>query len=193
MVEIQATVAGTFLMLWNAVLMDSQVRVCPFCGEPPGPGVFCVSCGRNLSTVEQLPTRAEWDVRPEATDDDRPLAERCAEATAEFLAALHAAGDPGVKRIEVTRRSGWGRTKYVEGWLLRPVYREDEHDPRQGEYDPGLVLTVEGEFRRLDSEIRGWGQRDFPQYHDTVDPDPIEMPVEGRLIGELAAVRREHG
>ena len=36
--------------------------------------------------------------------------------------------------------------------------------------------------------MRGWGQRDFPRYVDTPDPDPIEMPVEARLIEELAAV-----
>ena len=53
--------------------------------------------------------------------------------------------------------------------------------------------TTEGRFHRLDSEVRGWGQRDFPRYHDTVDPDPIDMPVEERLIDELAAVLRENG
>jgi hypothetical protein len=173
--------------------MDSQVRVCPFCGEPPGAGVFCESCGRNLSAVEQLPTRAQWDVEHAGPADERPLAERCEEATREFLAAMHAGGDPGAQRFEVTRTSGWGRTHYVEGWLVRPVYREDDADIRQGEFEPGLVLTVEGDYRRLDSEVRGWGQRDFPQFHDTVAPEPIEMPVEGRLIGELAAVRRENG
>ncbi|HKE80438.1 MAG TPA: hypothetical protein VKB54_14060 [Solirubrobacteraceae bacterium] len=173
--------------------MDSQVRVCPFCGEPPGAGVFCESCGRNLSAVEQLPTRAQWDVEHAGPADERPLAERCEEATREFLAAMHAGGDPGAQRFEVTRTSGWGRTHYVQGWLVRPVYREDDADIRQGEFEPGLVLTVEGDYRRLDSEVRGWGQRDFPQFHDTVAPEPIEMPVEGRLIGELAAVRSENG
>jgi hypothetical protein len=37
------------------------------------------------------------------------------------------------------------------------------------------------------------GQRDFPRFHDTVDPDPIDMPVEERLIGELTAVLRDNG
>ena len=41
--------------------MSADTRVCPFCGEPPGTGVFCAACGRNLATVEQLPTRAEWE------------------------------------------------------------------------------------------------------------------------------------
>jgi len=63
------------------------VRVCPFCGEPPGRGVFCEACGRNLAAVERLPTRAEWEAgQPAAATalaratDGRPLAERCAEA-----------------------------------------------------------------------------------------------------------------
>src|SRR6478672_10198778 len=41
--------------------MATTERVCPYCGEPPGPGVFCAACGRNLAAVEQLPTRAEWE------------------------------------------------------------------------------------------------------------------------------------
>jgi hypothetical protein len=72
-----------------------------------------------------------------------------------------------------------------------PVDREDFEKPRR--YEAGLVLTVEGRFHRLHSELRGWGQRDFPQYRHTIEADPIEMPVEERLIGELAAVLRAHG
>ena len=75
--------------------MESTVRVCPFCGEPPGAAVFCEACGRNLSAVERLPTRAEWEAaarRQPASQE--PLAERCAAAVAAFLAAMHAAGDP---------------------------------------------------------------------------------------------------
>ena len=65
-------------------------RVCPFCGEPPGAGVFCAACGRNLAHVERLPTRAwEW----EGAGDP-------AAATAEFLAAMVAAGNPGAERLE---------------------------------------------------------------------------------------------
>jgi hypothetical protein len=74
---------------------------------------------------------------------------------------------------------------------LRPVDREDFEQPRR--YEPGLVVTVEGRFHRLDSELRGWGQRSFPHYHHTVQPAPIDMPVEERLIGELAAVLRANG
>ena len=173
--------------------MDSQVRVCPFCGEPPGAGVFCESCGHNLGAVEQLPTRAEWEVEHVGPADDRSLDERCAEATEQFLAAMHAAGDTGAQRFQVTRTSGWGRTRYVQGWLVRPVYREDDADLRQGQYEPGLVLTVEGDYRRLDSEVRGWGQRDFPQYHHVVSAEPVPMPVDERLVAELSAVLREHG
>ena len=80
-----------------------EARVCPHCGEPPGEGVFCAACGRNLAAVDRLPTRAEWEIA--GMQDDRPLADRCAEATAAFLAAMHAAGDPGTKQ---TPMSGLG-------------------------------------------------------------------------------------
>jgi hypothetical protein len=166
--------------------MDSGARVCPFCGELPGAGVFCVACGRNLAGVERLPTRAQWaagegnDVAP----DPRPLAERCAEATATFLEAMHAAGDPGTTETPVVNRSTLRRTPKVTGWVIRAVDRDDESTPRR--YAPGLVLAVDGAFHQLDSELRGWGQRDFPQYHHTVGAEPIAMPVEERLLSDLA-------
>jgi hypothetical protein len=167
--------------------MDSDVRVCPFCGQPPGAGVFCEACGRNLAAVERLPTRAEWETaRPaEADADPRPLEERCAVATSAFLAAMHAAGDPGAVRVPTSGGSGFRRARRQEGWVLIPVRHYDDEPTR---YDPGLVLTTEGRFHRLGSEVRGWGQRDFPRYHETIDPEPIDMPVEGRLIAALDAL-----
>ena len=33
----------------------ADARVCPHCGEPPGEGVFCAACGRNLASVDRLP------------------------------------------------------------------------------------------------------------------------------------------
>lgn len=176
--------------------MDAESRVCPFCGNAPGAGVFCEACGRNLQAVERLPTRAEWEaerpVEPQAsTADVRPLAERCAEATAGFLAAMRAAGNPGAVKTPIAKRSAFRRAGLVHGWVVRPVDREDFEEPRR--YEPGLVLTVDGSFHRLHSELRGYGQRDFPHYHHTVEPDPIEMPAEERLIGELAAVLKAHG
>ena len=125
-------------------------RVCPFCGEPPGAGVFCAACGRNLANVERLPTRVEWE-RAEGAGDP-------AAATAEFLAAMAAAGNPGAERL--ARAGGGLRRRFVEGWVIRPVDREDFDGPKR--YEPGLVLTVDGAWHRLDSELRGWGQRDFP-------------------------------
>jgi hypothetical protein len=174
-------------------------RVCPFCGEPPGLGVFCAACGRNLAAVEQLPTRAEWEaaaanVPPAAPADDRPLAERCAEATAAFLAAMHAAGDPGTTQTPLTGKSGFFRTPTLTGWVVRAVHREDiDNIDHLREYEPGLVLTSDGAFHRISSEVRGWGSRDFPRFHDSADPEPIEMPADERLIEELAAVRRDAG
>jgi hypothetical protein len=161
--------------------------------------VFCAACGRNLAAVEQLPTRAEWEAAAPASaaaapPDDRPLAERCAEATAAFLAAMHAAGDPGTTQTPLTGKSGFFRTPTLTGWVVRAVHREDSEDiDRLREYEPGLVLSTDGAFHRLDSEVRGWGSRDFPVFHDSADPDPIEMPVDERLIEELAAVRRDAG
>jgi hypothetical protein len=171
------------------------MRVCAFCGDPPGVGMFCAACGRNLAAVERLPTRAEWETALSASAasnaDPRPVADRCAEATAAFLAAMHAAGDPGATKTPMSGASGLRRTRQAHGWVLRPVHREHDEDPSR--YEPGLVVTTEGRFHRLDSEVRGWGQRDFPRYHDTVDPDPIDMPVQERLIGELTAVLRDNG
>jgi hypothetical protein len=175
--------------------MDAEARVCPFCGSRPGVGVFCEACGRNLQAIERLPTRAEWEsgAREEergSTAEVRSLDERCAEATAAFLEAMRAVGNPGAVETPMSKSSPFRRAGTVHGWVLRPVDREDFEKPRR--YEPGLVLTVEGRFHRLHSELRGWGQRDFPQYHHTVEPDPIDMPVTERLIGELAAVLRAH-
>ena len=41
--------------------VDEDARVCPDCGVPAGSQPFCASCGRNLTTVERLPTRDEWE------------------------------------------------------------------------------------------------------------------------------------
>ena len=151
------------------------MRVCPFCGRPPGDGVFCEACGRNLAAVERLPSAEEW----EAADP--------AAAVATFLAAMHDAGDPGATDFAVGKPSFLGRTKKVRGWMVRAVDREDFEGPKR--YEPGLVLTVDGAFHQLDSELRGWGQRDFPTYHHTVSAEPIDPPLEPRLVAELDAVR----
>jgi hypothetical protein len=176
--------------------MQPSDRVCPFCGEPPGAGVFCAACGRNLTEVERLPTRDEWQRERAASapsrvvaDDVAPTPERCAEATAAFLEAMHDAGDPGTE--ETVLAGGVLRRRKLRGWVVRPVERDDEARPRR--YEPGLVLAVEGGYHRLDSELRGFGQRDFPSYEITVSREPIEMPVHGALVGELAAVLRENG
>jgi hypothetical protein len=172
--------------------MDAEARVCPFCGSRPGVGVFCEACGRNLQAVERLPTRAEWEGagREQPAGSVADLDERCADATAAFLETMRAAGNPGAVRTPMSKRSPFRRAGSAHGWVLRPVDREDFEGPRH--YEPGLVLTVEGRFHRLDSELRGWGQRDFPHYEHTVEPDAIEMPVSERLIGELATVLRAH-
>jgi hypothetical protein len=169
--------------------MAIDTRVCPHCGEPPGQGVFCEACGRNLSAVERLPTRADWEAQ-RTKDNPAPLAERCATALASFLTSMRAAGDPGRTSLPAAQRRAFGRQPKIEGWLVRPVVRRDEENPTQ--YEPGLLLTVDGAFHRIDSEVRGWGQRDFPQFYDSVSTERIEPPVDEQLIGELAALLRAH-
>ena len=120
-----------------------------------------------------------------------PLETRCAEATAAFLAAMRAAGNPGAQTMSLPKRSAFRRAERVDGWVVWEVDREDFEEPKH--YHPGLVLTVDGAFHRLDTELRGWGQRDFPYYQPHVSLDPIPMPVEDRLVEALAALREKHG
>jgi len=195
--------------------VEANERVCPFCGEPPGAGVFCAACGRNLTEVERLPSRGEWeagggeagggptpgpsspraaDPSPTAAADSASatgsLAERCAIATAAFLAAMDAAGRPGTTTWPTPKPSAFRRAGKVEGWVVRPVDREDFEPPKR--YEPGLVLSVDGRFHRLDSELRGWGQRDFPHYQHTVSLEPVEPPGDEALLAGLTALRTAH-
>ena len=165
------------------------MRVCPFCGRPPGAGVFCEACGRNLAAVERLPTAEEWEAGARAAAAE--VAVDPAAAVAAFLAAMHDAGDPGATDFQAGKPSMFGRTKRVRGWAVRAVDREDFEGPKR--YEPGLVLTVDGAFHQLDSELRGWGQRDFPTFEHTVSVEPIDASLEPRLIAELDAVRTAHG
>ena len=179
--------------------MDSEVRVCPFCGRQPGAGIFCEACGRNLAALERLLTRAEWEGTEPAgeaggsarAEDSPALAERCAAATEAFLIAMHAAGDPGTSKLPTSELLSFGRIRHLRGWVLRTVRREPDDDPQR--YEPGLVLTTDGDYHRLESEVRGWGQRVWPRFYDRAAAEPIEMPAETRLVEELDAVLREHG
>ena len=171
--------------------MNAGTRVCPFCGEPPGPGVFCAACGRSLAAVEQLPTREEWERGGGEHERAAAGGAHPADATASFLAAMQAAGNPGAKKIAMAKQSAFRRAGHVHGWIVRPVDREDFEQPRR--YEPGLLLTVEGRFHVLESELRGWGQRDFPHYHHTVHPEPIDPPADELLAGELSEILRANG
>ncbi len=150
--------------------MDGETRVCPFCGAPPGPGVFCEACGRNLAGVEQLPTASEF--APETTVEA-------------FLEAMHGAG---TVEIPCEKQRVFGRTAKLKGWIVLDVYREDDVKPRR--YVPGLFLTVDGTFHQLDNELRGHGTRDFPRYEQRVSPEPVEPSAEqsaeiGTALGRL--------
>ncbi len=173
--------------------MEPGARVCPFCGELPGAGMFCAARGRNLAAVDRLPARAEWEAEHGAAvaEPSVPLEERCAAATAGFLAAMHAAGDPGAAQV-FPKPPGFRKPRPPAAWIIRAVARDPDDEDVQ-RYVPGLVLTVEGHYHVLESEVRGWGQRDFPRFVDTPAPDPIPVPADARLPAELDAVLREHG
>ncbi len=173
--------------------MDPSERVCPHCGEPPGPGVFCAACGRNLAAVQQLPTRARWEAGDAGTASPRPhgsLAALCAQSTSAFLETMRTAGCPGATVTPMPARP-FRRTRRVRGWVLRAVDREDFEGSKR--YEPGLVLSEDGAFHRLDSTLRGWGQRDFPRFEHTVSAEAIPMPTEQRLLDDLARILDEHG
>ena len=156
-----------------------MARVCPFCGSPPGPGVFCEACGRNLANVEQLPTAEEFA----ADHQDLPSAVR------EFLEAMHTAGDPGTVKLRAGKQRAF-RTPHITGWIVVPVDREDFEEPKR--YNPGLLLSVDGTFHQLDSELRGWGQRDFPRYEQSASPEPVEPRADQQqaILDSLAGARR---
>ena len=172
--------------------MEPSRRVCPFCGEPPGEGVFCAACGRNLAAVERLPTRAEWEGRAPAEDEPpergAEQAERCTWAVADFLAAAAAAGNPGTAPFTTGKPGMFRRAPELDAWVVRPVDREDFEEPHR--YEPGLALALDGRFHRLDSELRGWGQRDFPRYEHTASPEPVDVPASDRLLAEVQALSR---
>ena len=168
------------------------MRVCPFCGRPPGAGVFCEACGRNLAGVERLPTAEELEAAGGAAGVESGAEVVDPEAAvAAFLATMHEAGDPGTTEFPAGKPSLLGRTRRVRGWVVRAVDREDLEGPKR--YEPGLVLTVDGAFHQLDSELRGWGQRDFPTYLHTASAEPIDAPLEPRLVAELDALRTANG
>jgi hypothetical protein len=153
--------------------VDDDTRVCPFCGSPPGPGVFCEACGRNLASVEQLPTAREFGAPTMSV--------------AEFLEAMRAAGNPGTVRLPADQLRAFRRTPRLEGWIVIPVDREDFEPPRR--YAPGVFLSVDGTFHQLDSELRGHGTRDFPRYEHRVSPEPVEPGPDPRILEGLAKLR----
>jgi hypothetical protein len=158
--------------------VDPDARVCPFCGELPGAGVFCAACGRNLSDVEQLPTRRTWEGAAAESDDPPSPPASAAAGVAGFLAAMHAAGDPGATKMRRAEPGFLGRTQHVHGWVLRAASRGE----------PGLFLTVDGSLHRLDSVTRGI------DFRGTLDMDVVgRESTEAASAAELAAVLRANG
>jgi len=104
----------------------------------------------------------------------------------EFLEAMHAAGNPGTVQLPCAKQRAFRRTPQITGWIVLAVDREDIEEPRR--YEPGLLLSVDAAFHRLDSELRGWGQRDFPHYEHRVSPEPVDPQAdhEQRILDALA-------
>jgi hypothetical protein len=166
----------------------SDARVCPFCGEPPGSGVFCASCGRNLADVERLPTRGEWTARADTTvePDATPVA-----GVDAFLAAMRAAGDPGVQELAESRPGFLGRTRHARGWIVRAAERDPE-EPSTG-YAPGVFLSIAGRAHRLESSTSGWGQRGAPHYVHLVGPELEASDIDREdLLAGLGALLAAH-
>jgi hypothetical protein len=155
--------------------MDPETRVCPFCARPPGPGMFCEACGRNLAAVERLPTARELTA---------PAPANLETAIRDVLDAM-----PATVEIQRGKRRSFGRTPQLTGWIVVPVDREDFDEPHR--YEPGLLLSVDGTLHQLDSELRGWGQRDFPQYEHRVSAEPVEVPATEALLAALAQLARK--
>jgi hypothetical protein len=169
--------------------VDPGARVCPFCGELPGAGVFCAVCGRNLGGVQRLPTRGAWDDERAAKPDPDPLSPSAGavDSVAGFLAAMHGAGDPGTVKMPRAEPGFLGRTQHVHGWVVRAV--DGGRDDPPGRTVPGLLLTVDGHLHRLDRVTRGLRYSEAT-YMDVVGPEVVERVDAARLASELAAVLR---
>ena len=102
---------------------------------------------------------------------------------------MRAAGNPGTVELDVGKPRAFRRTPRLTGWIVVPVDREDVATPRH--YAPGLVLSVDGTFHRLDSDLRGYGQRDFPQYQHRVSPEAVEPPAGEAVNVALARLRAD--
>jgi hypothetical protein len=153
--------------------------------------VFCAACGCNLASVERLPTRGEWERGRSVPDGDAGTAGASSgETIAAFLAAMHAAGDPGAAKTPMAKPGSFGRTRHAEGWVVRPVERHRDEPAR---YEPGVFLTTDGRFHRLESTARGWGQRNALTFSETVGPELAAVPAGDRLTGELEALLRDNG
>ncbi len=143
--------------------------------------MFCEKCGRNLAGVERLPTARELTPPAPVSLDT---------AIRDCLDTLRAAGNPATTEIPCGKRRSFGRTPQLTGWIVVAVDREDFEEPHR--YEPGLMLSVDGTLHRLDSELRGWGQRDFPTYEHRVSADPVEVPATDELIAALARLHARH-
>ena len=95
----------------DAASTGPQERVCPDCGAPAGDRPFCSSCGRNLATVERLPTRAEWQA-----DQPPPPSDPGDEVRVDHTQQVNEDGAPASAAARETQSSSdIGRT--VSAWV----------------------------------------------------------------------------
>jgi hypothetical protein len=141
--------------------------------------MFCEACGRNLLAVERLPTRAEREREQRAgAAGMRPLAERCADATAAFLAAARGR-QPGCRphaHVEAVAVSAGRLGARVGAAAGRPRGLRGAASLRAGAgVDGGGPLSPPPQ------RAPGLGPARLPYSHHTVEPDAIDMPLAERL------------
>jgi hypothetical protein len=180
--------------------VDRDARVCPKCGAPTGSAdAFCASCGQNLTTVQRLPTRDEWE--------QESVSSRHAEAQ-QIADRLNTIG----KRISglfssspVTRRSDDPEiAKAIEQTVRTAV---DGAVPR-GQRWEGFVVKLSSQAVQADAlrvtatvtlsdgmllEQNFVGRLDAGKSRAAVNPDGPSRLVtsEGRQLGELFGPARQ--
>ena len=104
---------------------------------------------------------------------------------------MRVAGNPGAAEFPCGEPRVFRRAPQLTGWIVVPVDREDFDGPKR--YEPGLLLSVDGTFHRLDNELRGWGQRDFPRYEHRASAEAVEPPEHAQLGAALARLAQSIG
>lgn len=114
--------------------VEPRVRVCPDCGSPAGAQPFCASCGRNLSMIERLPTRAEWDRDGASATPAPPEAATLATTVADAFLSIR------TWHVPLDRRSRPFRDSAVQDRLRLSV---QDHVAQAIRFNAGREMPVE--------------------------------------------------